>query len=173
MERRAFGTQGLEIRDAEQRISAGAVIPYDTPTRIGGYTESFARGAFDGVEPPEVPLLVSHQHAGLPIGRTISLVDGEHALVGEWQLSQTRDADEVLQLARDQVPLGLSVGFAPVEDRWNSDRTRVVRVRARLGEVSVVGVPAYEDAKVTSVRADEGGRPPSSPRLMIARLTRR
>jgi HK97 family phage prohead protease len=172
MERRAFGTQGLEIRDAEQRIITGAVVPFGVPTRIGTYTETFQRGAFDGVEPAEVPLLVSHQHAGLPIGRTLTLVDGEQALVGEWQLSETRDADEVLALARDQVPLGLSVGFAPVEDRWSSDRSRVVRVKARLGEVSVVGLGAYEQAKVTSVRADEDAPRRASPRLAIARLIR-
>jgi HK97 family phage prohead protease len=170
MERRAYGTGALEVRDAEQRIIAGPLIPYDTPTRIGGYTESFARNAFDGADPAEVPLLVSHQHAGLPIGRTLTLTDEPSALMGEWQLSETRDADEVLALARDQVPLGLSVGFAPLEDRWNSDRSRVVRVRARLGEVSIVGVPAYEDARVTSVR--HAGDPARAPRLLIARLLR-
>jgi HK97 family phage prohead protease len=78
----------------------------------------------------------------------------------------------VLALARDGVPLGLSVGFQPVEDRWNNDRSLVVRVRARLGEVSVVGVPAYEDARVTSVRADGVLTAAHRPRLTIARLIR-
>jgi HK97 family phage prohead protease len=174
MERRAYGHGALEIRDADRRIIMGSVVPFGVPTKIGAYTETFARGAFDGVEPSAVPLLVSHQHAGLPIGRTLTLTNGETALVGEWQLSQTRDADEVIALARDQVPLGLSVGFQPVEDRWSSDRTRVVRVKARLGEVSVVGVPAYEDARVTSVRADDDDDDLDlhHPRLTIARLIR-
>jgi uncharacterized protein len=169
MERRAFGTGALEVRDAEQRIIGGPVVPYGTETRIGRYTESFQRGAFEGVDVAQVPLLVSHQHAGLPIGRTLSLSDEQRALVGEWQLSETRDSDDVLALARDGVPLGLSVGFSPVEDRWNKDRTKVVRVRATLGEVSVVGMGAYRDAKVTSVRADEHT---PTPRLTIARLIR-
>jgi len=154
---------------AEQRIIAGPIVPYGVETRVGAYTESFRPGAFQGADVGSVPLLVSHRHAELPIGRTLTLTEEPNALVGEWQLSETRDSDEVLTLARDGVPLGLSVGFAPVEDRWNSDRSRVVRVKARLGEVSVVGVPAYEDAKVTSVRA---GHDFATPRLTIARLIR-
>jgi len=57
----------------------------------------------------------------------------------------------------------LSVGFQPVEDKWDKDRTKVVRIRAQLGEVS-----AYRDAKVASVRADDA---PATPRLTVARLT--
>jgi HK97 family phage prohead protease len=170
MERRAYGTGALEVRDAEQRIIAGPVVPFGVETKIGHYVESFQRGAFEGVDPAEVPLLVSHQHAELPVGRTLSLEDTELALLGEWQLSETRDSDEVLTLARDGVPLGLSLGFQPREDRWNRDRTKVVRVRARLGEVSVVGLGAYRDAKVTSVRADTDLY---RPRLTVARLTLR
>jgi HK97 family phage prohead protease len=182
-EHRAYaGT--IEVRDAEQRIIAGPVVPYGTETRIGSYVESFTRGAFDGADPADVPLLVSHQHAALPVGRTLRLTDEPSALVGEWQLSRTRDADDVLSLACDGVPIGLSVGFQPIDDRWTKDRSKVVRVRAHLGEVSVVGMPAYRDAKVTSVR--HGARAdtttnttaiiPSAtartPRLTIARLTR-
>ncbi len=62
----------------------------------------------------------------------------------------------------------MSVGFQPVEDKWDKDRTKVVRIRAQLGEVSIVGVPAYRDAKVASVRADDA---PATPRLTVARLT--
>jgi len=169
MIRHAYGRAGLEVRDAEQRIISGAIVPYGVETRVGGYVESFAPGAFTTAVPADVPLLVAHRHAQLPIGRTATLTDEPGALVGEFQLSDTRDADEVLALARDHVPLGLSVGFIPTEDKWNRDRTKVVRVRATLGEVSVVGLPAYRDAKVTAVRADDQ---PPTPRLAVARLYR-
>jgi uncharacterized protein len=169
LEHRSYEAGTLEVRDAEQRILAGDVVPYGTEIRVGGYTESFAPGAFDGVEPAGIPLLVAHQHAALPVGRTTSLTDTPAALVGEWRVSDTRDGDEVLSLARDGVPLGLSVGFQPVEDKWNSDKTKVVRVRAQLGEISVVGLPAYRDARVTSVRADDETTS-THPRIAVARL---
>jgi HK97 family phage prohead protease len=156
-------TSSLLLRDAEQRVLSGVVVPYDSPTEVAGYTETFARGAFRDTDPATVPLLVSHRHADLPIGRTLSLTDGTIGLAGEWQLSQTRDADEVLALATDGVPLGLSVGFMNVEDRWSKDRRRVTRLRARLAEVSVVGAPQYPESVVASVRS-------ATPRLDAARL---
>jgi len=169
MIRHAYGRAGLEVRDAEQRVIAGPIVPWNVETRVGGYLESFTPGAFTGATPDDVPLLVAHRHAQLPIGRAATLTDEAAALTGEFVLSDTRDADEVLVLARDGVPLGLSVGFIPIEDKWNRDRTRVVRIRATLGEVSVVGIPAYRDARVTAVRADDQ---PPTPRLAVARLLR-
>ena len=150
MIRRAFGLTCIEIR-AENRTLIGTVIPYGQQIRVGGYVESFAKGAF--ATDTAVPLLVAHRHADLPIGTSVQLVDEDTRLAGEFRLSETRDATEVLALAKDGVPLGLSVGFAPVTDRWSADRKSVVRVRAHLAEVSVVAVGAYPDAKVEAVRA--------------------
>jgi HK97 family phage prohead protease len=162
VEVRARGS--LLIRDAEHRILSGVVMPYGTPAKIGRFTETFARGAFADADPTCIPLMVSHRHAELPVGRTITLKEDRVALQGEFQLSETRDADEVLALACDEVPLGLSVGFMPEVDRWSPDRRSVTRVRATLGEISVVGVGAYRGAVVTATRSI------TSPRLAMARL---
>jgi hypothetical protein len=45
---------------------------------------------------------------------------------GAWHVSDTMVGNEVLALARDGVPLGLSVGFAEVPggSRWSPDRSR-------------------------------------------------
>lgn len=144
----------LEVREAEGRTLLGVVVPYGVETRVGGYVEQFAPGAFTGADADEVPLLAAHEHADLPIGRTLALTEDEHGLHGEFRISETRTGDEVLALARDGVPLGLSIGFRPDVDRWSADRSHVTRVRATLGEISIVGMPAYPDAKVTAVRAD-------------------
>lgn len=161
----------LELR-ADGRRLIGTVVPYNQQIRVGGgYRESFARGAFAGTDPAAVPLLVAHRHAALPIGRAVELDDQPDRLAGAFALSETREADEVLALARDGVPLGLSVGFAPAPggDRWTTDRSSVVRTRAVLGEVSVVGVPAYPTATVTGVRA--AAATTARPLLALARLT--
>jgi phage head maturation protease len=62
--------------------------------------------------------------------------------------------NEVLALARDGVPLGLSIGFAEVAggSRWSADRQRVTRTRAQLDHIAVVRVPAYAGAGVAGVR---------------------
>jgi HK97 family phage prohead protease len=160
---RSHALTDVEIR-AETRTLAGTVLPYGTQARIGGYVESFARGAFADAE--TVPLLISHRHAALPIGTSVALVDEPARLAGEFKLSETRDADEVLSLAKDGVPLGFSVGFVPDQDRWTRDHKWVVRVRAKLVEVSVVAVGAYAGARVETVRANA---PATTPLLHLAR----
>jgi HK97 family phage prohead protease len=163
--RRAYDLTDVEVR-ADTRHLIGTVVPYNIETRIGGYVESFASGAFPDVDAGKVPLLISHRHSALPVGHAVELRDEPTRLAGEFHLSDTRDADEVLSLAKDGVPLGLSVGFVPQVDRWTSDRKRVVRVRAVLAEVSVVGVGAYPGAKVEAVRAN---LPAATPLLHLAR----
>jgi HK97 family phage prohead protease len=110
-----------------------------------------------------VPLTATHpRDAGtLPIGRTLAIEDRADAAWGEWLVSDTALGNEVLALARDGVPLGLSVGFAEVPggSRWSPDRMRVTRTRAALDHVAVVRVPAYAGAGVVGVRSEGSGRP--------------
>ena len=59
--------------------------------------------------------------------------------------------DEALEEARDGYLSGMSVGFAPLNQTRGSDGVREVR-EARLLEVSLVVIGAYEGAKVLAVR---------------------
>jgi phage head maturation protease len=120
-------------------------------------TETFERGALAGTDPGRIPLTATHpRDAGtLPIGRTLLLEERADAAWGEWYVSDTMIGNEVLALARDGVPLGLSVGFAEVPggSRWSADRQRVTRTRALLDHIAVVRQPAYVGAGVAGVRA--------------------
>jgi HK97 family phage prohead protease len=126
-------------------------------------TETFQRGALEGTDPARVPLTATHpRDAGtLPIGRTLLLEERADAAWGEWLVSDTALGNEVLALARDGVPLGLSIGFAEVPggSRWSPDRQRVTRTRATLDHVAVVRVPAYAGAGVVGVRESGTARP--------------
>jgi len=170
---RAF-TTALHVRDG--RILFGALLPWGTEAQVMDrgrlVVESFQRGALAGVDPARVPLTARHPRDGetLPIGVTVELRDEADALHGAWRVSATAIGDEVLELARDAVPLGLSVGFmeVPGGSRWLS-RDRVVRTKAALDHVAVVRVPAYAGAGVVGVRA--GGRPAVG--VPLATLARR
>jgi HK97 family phage prohead protease len=120
-------------------------------------TETFERGALAGTDPSRVPLTATHpQDAGmLPIGVTVELRDEADALHGAWHVSKTAVGNEVLELARDGVPLGLSIGFieVPGGSRWSADRQRVTRTRATLDHIAVVRQPAYVGAGIAEVRA--------------------
>jgi uncharacterized protein len=172
---RTFTTE-LEVRsDGDGRTLAGLALPYGLEIDLGSYRESFAYGTgFADLDPGQVPLTATHPRDGaeLPIGITTELREEHDGLHGTWRVSKVQLGDEVLELARDKVPLGLSIGFIPDEaaDRWNRDRTRVERRAALLDHIAVVRSPAYPTARIASLRAAQG---PPTPRLRLARLLRR
>jgi uncharacterized protein len=170
-------TSSLAVRDGgDGRTLHGPVLPWGVEARVLDQgrlvTETFERGALQGTDPTRVPLTATHpRDAGtLPIGVTVELEDRADAAWGAWHVSKTVVGDEVLELARDGVPLGLSVGFAEVPggSRWSADRQRVTRVRATLDHIAVVRVPAYAGAGVVGVRTGLSGRP-----TLLATLLRR
>jgi HK97 family phage prohead protease len=158
----------LELR-ADGRTLAGTVVPYGVEARIGSYVERFAPGAFADADPAQIPLTTVHDRESLPIGRALTLTDTSAGLEAELRVSETRLGDEALTLVRDGAATGLSVGFIPVEDRWDQARTMVERVKARLVEISLVAFPAYADARIMAVRSAEDGHVPRTPRLSVAR----
>jgi uncharacterized protein len=172
-------TSALAVRDGgDGRTLHGPLLPWGVEARVVDrgrlVVETFTRGALAGTDPGKVPLTATHpRDAGtLPIGVTIELDDRSDAAYGSWRVSDTHLGNEVLALARDGVPLGLSVGFAEVPggSRWSADRQRVTRTRAALDHVAVVRVPAYAGAGIVGVREGVDGRP--SP-LLLALWRRR
>jgi HK97 family phage prohead protease len=154
-------TSSLAVRDGgDGRTLVGPVLPWGVEARVLDrgrlVTETFERGALAGTDPGRVPFTATHpRDAGtLPIGVTVELEERDDAAWGAWRVSRTALGDEVLSLAADGVPLGLSVGFAEVAggSRWSADRRRVTRTRALLDHVAVVRVPAYAGAGVVGVR---------------------
>jgi Escherichia/Staphylococcus phage prohead protease len=172
-------TTTLQLRDdGDGRTLVGPLLPWGVEARVLDrgrlVVEVFERGAFAGTDPTRVPLTATHPKdaATLPIGVTVELEERSDAAYGSWRVSDTYLGNEVLALARDGVPLGLSVGFAEVPggSRWSADRARVTRTRAALDHVAVVRVPAYAGAGVVGVRAGESARPTPLPLLTLARL---
>jgi HK97 family phage prohead protease len=154
-------TSALAVRDGgDGRTLVGHVLPWGVEARVVDQgrlvTETFERGALADADPARIPLTATHpRDAGtLPIGRTLSIEDRADAAWGAWLVSDTALGNEVLALARDQVPLGLSIGFEEVRggSRWSADRQRVTRTRATLDHIAVVRVPAYAGAGVAGVR---------------------
>lgn len=149
----------LEIR-GDGRTVVGIAVPFDSPTTIaersGRYLETFTRGSFAKTIAQRklgVKFLAMHERSSLPLGRAQLLREDATGLYGEFRVSKTQAGDEALELIRDGALDAFSIGFSPVRDQWSQDRSSVVRVEARLHEVSAVSFPAYEGALIAGVRS--------------------
>jgi phage head maturation protease len=155
---------GLQVRDdgdaGDGRVLFGPLIPWGVEARVLDrgrlVVETFQRGALAGADPGRIPLTVRHpvDAQQLPIGVGVELEERSDAAWGAWRVSRTAAGDEVLELARDNVPLGLSIGFmeVPGGSRWSPDRRRVTRTRALVDHAAIVRVPAFAGATVVGVR---------------------
>lgn len=169
----------LEVR-GDGRTVVGIAVPFGTATTItdatGTYAESFERGAFSRTiaeRGDRVKFLAHHNAQALPLGRATELREDPAGLVAAFRVSETVAGDEVLALIRDGALDALSVGFAPVRDRWAADRSTVERLEVKLFEVSAVAFPAYESATILAVRDTTDDADPIYARhLFVDRLTR-
>lgn len=157
---RAFSAD-LEVRaDGTGRTLHGIVVPFDRVARVsdGGpsYDEMFRMGAFAKTireRGDRVKLLSQHDARSNPLGRATLLREEPAGLYGEFTVSRTTAGDEALELVRDGALDSFSVGFTPI--KHVTERGVKVRVEVGLREASLVTFPAYADALVGGVRAED------------------
>ena len=131
----------------------GVLIPYATPSRIGGvFNEEFAPGSIR-VMPG---LIVNRQHdrarplARLGHGLTITDTGAEvRALL---TLPDTSEARDVKALVQAGVLTGFSAEFRASAEDWPAADRRVIRDAVLTG-LAVVDDPAHESALIAEVRA--------------------
>lgn len=156
--------------DFGQRIITVIAVPYEQPTMVPFrgevWNEVFSRSAFNGIEtrqrriPATASLVVpnpNHEKGHL-VGRVIEArADSEVGLLADVKISRTAVGDETLQLASDEA-LSASVGFLikdPYRDQELDRRSKTRRInRAFLDHLAFVGEPAYEGAKILSMRSE-------------------
>ena len=157
-----MNTLPMEIRavDMAERTITGVCAPWDEVSYLvpdpGG--ERIIRGAFSKSlrqRVDRVLLFRAHDHTRA-IARSRQFTDDEHGLTGVFHARPSVAGDEALEEARDGYLPGMSVGFVPVNDRRGPDGVREI-VEARLMEVSLVPIPAYEGARVLAVREAAAG----------------
>jgi HK97 family phage prohead protease len=143
----------MEIREVDEggRRILGVVAPYDevsylTPDPNG---ERIRRGAFArsiAHRSAKIPLLRAHDRAlRLGISRTFEESDG--GLLGDFVVNHGDHGDRLLEDCRDGYLAAMSAGWLPLDARRGADGVREI-TEAKLVEVSLVAVPAYEGALV-------------------------
>jgi HK97 family phage prohead protease len=138
--------------DATQpaRIS-GLAVPWDVVATVSdGTSVQFARGAFD-LNQKAAKLLENHDMSQLR-GVVSTLTDSPQGLEFEATLADTRASRDAVALLQSGAYDSVSVGAVPIT--FSTDPNGVMTVtEAKLVELSLVAVPAYEDAVITQVAA--------------------
>lgn len=152
----------IDLSDSEGRIISGIAVPYNSPTTIAErgmvFDETFLPGSMrDTIHKrgDRVRLLGFHDAHTWPIGKPTELKDTARGAEFVARVSDTQAGNEALTLIRDGALDGVSVGFSVPDggDTWTDDRSQRNITRADLHEFSLVNFPAYDRARVESVRA--------------------
>jgi HK97 family phage prohead protease len=161
------------VASVESRTIEGQAVPYNDPGKpastLGGKGIVFLHGSLDRsltARADKVRLLVQHDSAH-PVGRLVEWHNTDEGLSTRWRVAATPAGDLALVEASERVRDGLSVG---VEILDYEDRHGYINViEAKLLEVSLVSLPAYDRARVHRVAASLPtlGRDPRSLRLSL------
>lgn len=157
----------IEFRSADivevnfpARLVTVLAVPYEKEALIEYrgemWKESFLRGSFDGIETRANRVRVNREHdESRTFGKVVTFHPArQEGLVAEVRVAKTRDGDDVLELANEDM-LGASPAFAVRNSDQELDRPFRRIKKAFIRHLSFVEVPAYEGAGVLSVRGQE------------------
>ena len=166
--------QGQEFRAVEgeqgEKVIEGHPAVYNQKTAIGNwFYEIIERGAFDGADMTDVPLLVNHNMKQIPVARSrrnngnstmhLSLDEKGIAIKATLDTENNADAKQLYSAVSRGDMDGMSFAFRVDKEEWEdleSDMpTRRIKAISKVFEVSAVIWPAYTDTDI-SARAGAG-----------------
>ena len=145
-----FELKELKADDGLMLFSGYASV-YGTLDHVG---DVVMRGAFDDTlaNGRKRRLLWQHQMTE-PIGVEQSLRSDEKGLFGTWKLSRTTRGLDAYELLKDGAVDSLSIGYQVAEAEYDDAGVRLLKA-VDLLEVSLVSIPALDQAVITQVKAD-------------------
>lgn len=141
--------------DRDARTISGRVVPYGPVGMKNGRRFRFMKGSLQWSQTRRVKLLRDHDYAQA-VGRAELIADGADGMDVTFKIARGPEGDRALALAEDGVVDGLSVGVDFTDVRPVQGVYEVHG--ALLKEVSLVAMPAFDDARVASLvaSADRG-----------------
>lgn len=154
-----------DMGEAGKAHLSGQPIVYDSRTDIGGWFEEvIERGALDGADLKDVPLLVNHDRGMIPVARsrrnngnsTMRLTPNAEGLAFEADIDTENNgtARELYSAVSRGDISGMSFAFSVDDERWEnleSDYpTRHILRFGKIAEISAVTFPAYEATSISA-----------------------
>lgn len=157
MEKRTKEVRLKEVRaleDTDKMIVEGYAIVFDEPTDIG-YIEVIERGALDGCDMTDVCMKYNHEDTTLIMARTrnrsLQLSVDDHGLKIYAELIDTQSNRDIYKSIQAGLLDKMSFAFTVADANWdtvNGQDIRRINKIAKLFDVSVVDVPAYEQTEI-------------------------
>ena len=145
----------IEASDANRRIISGKIVPFGEigSTNVGKVI--FEKGSIQIPSVSKIKLLAQHDKtASGVIGRMQNYQESNDGIFASFKVSASRDGENFLVKASEGLLDGLSVGVEVISSKDAKDGTLIVTA-AKLYEVSLVESPAFENARVLDVAAEE------------------
>lgn len=140
--------------DGVRRLT-GLIVPWDVEIVYAGAVESFAPGSLSAAEGQPVPLRFGHLadrgHEPAPVGVLERSADTDAGLWGEFRLLDSPAAANSVAAVEAGLVTGLSAEFRNLDRAGSGGQGRIRR--ARLHGAALVERPAYDGARVTSIRS--------------------
>lgn len=162
MERKYLTTTTDIIKRTEKRadepdkmIVEGYAVVFDSPTDMGGWTEVIERGALDKADLKDVCMKYNHED-GYPImartrNKSLQLTVDEHGLLIHAELIDTQSNRDIYKSIEAGLLDKMSFAFIIDDAVWDTvdgrDIRRIQKI-ARLFDVAVVDIPAYEATEI-------------------------
>lgn len=162
----------VSVRSLSKREIDMRVVPWDVQINTATGLEEFRKGALEGLDPTRVLLMGTEHRAEMglgqtgqpvlvrvPTGRGTKLEERDDAGYMTFRVAKTAAGDEQLALADEGIVAGVSIEFGEVPGGTTSEMRSGRRVnvhrRVNLTGVSTTYRPAYPQAQVLAVRAEE------------------
>lgn len=156
----SYKNVALELKADENGITGyGAVFG-----NVDSYGDIIERGAFDGMEGKEVPMLWQHD-ASMPIGVWQEMSEDDFGLRVKGVMADTTAARDARKLVDMRAIGGLSIGYRAID--WDRrDGYRILK-KVEVWEVSLATFPANSLAVIDAAKAGQ-----MTERELEQRLTR-
>lgn len=149
---RAAVTAALVTASASKREVSGVLVPFGVRGSTSAGPTEFEPGSLTvHAERRRVKLLVQHDDER-PVGYLSDVALSDAQATGTFHVPAGAAGDVALAEAANGLRDAFSVGVEITEYAWHDDGTLIVKA-ANLREVSLVSIPAYDDARVQDVAA--------------------
>ena len=150
----------IESSDVGRRLISGVVLPFNSVGNTSAGPVIFQSGSVEIPEARKIKLLAQHSQND-PIGRAQSFQVTQDNIYGTFKISASSKGTDYLTLAAEELVSSLSIGVDVLKATENKDGVLVVS-SAVMREVSLVESPAYPEAIVTKVSANQAEEIPTS-----------